>query len=519
MGGVIGIILLSFVFKSNQVQAASITPSVTTTSFPAPANLAAVSAGYYQINLSWDAVATAVSYKVYRGGIYIDSSTSTSYSDTGLSSGTTYSYTVTAVNSAGSESGQSNSASATTGSLPTEEEEGGIFIPPPKPKDVFLVINNNEPYTNSRNVILSLSGKNVYQVAISNDPNFKGAVFEYFHPKRNWTLEEGDGEKTVYAKFRNLSGGVSDVISDSIVLDTTPPANISNFDAYSKDSQIALRWNNPKDNDFAGVMITRSETFYPENPYDGFLVYDGRGEYFIDSNLNNGQRYYYTAFSYDEIGNLSSGAIVSAVPTFFEPQVPPEDLPPDQIPPEELPPDKEIPEEEILDEVPEREIPEEIRRLTLDDFDFIQEGEKLNLIRGRLIRVDPEKPLTISIDYEKVPEVLKTIMVTLKKDNKSFSFLLKIDEEKGRYYSIIMPPEPGLYPFNISILDYKNRIFKKLSGQMEVQGSIRAFLKVFYNIYKRIIFYSLLALLILLLIIYIIWRSRRNRKLEREEYF
>jgi fibronectin type 3 domain-containing protein len=72
-----------------------------------------------RIQLSWNAVNGATSYAVKRsltsGGPYTNVTTgvtSTSYTNTGLSSGVTYYYVVAAVNPAGS-SGNSNQASAT----------------------------------------------------------------------------------------------------------------------------------------------------------------------------------------------------------------------------------------------------------------------------------------------------------------------------------------------------------------------------------------------------------------------
>ena len=74
--------------------------------------------GNAQVALSWNASSGATTYNVKRatvsGGPYtvVASSTSISYTDTGLTNGTTYYYVVTAVNSVG-ESGNSSQVSAT----------------------------------------------------------------------------------------------------------------------------------------------------------------------------------------------------------------------------------------------------------------------------------------------------------------------------------------------------------------------------------------------------------------------
>ena len=85
---------------------------------PAPPTNLSTSTGNGQVSLSWTASASATSYNVKRsttsGGPYtlVGSPSSTSFTNTGLTNGTTYFYVVTAVNSGG-ESSNSSEASAT----------------------------------------------------------------------------------------------------------------------------------------------------------------------------------------------------------------------------------------------------------------------------------------------------------------------------------------------------------------------------------------------------------------------
>jgi len=83
----------------------------------APANLQAVE-GDGQVGLSWNAVADAASYQVYRspvsggGYVWVGESSTTAYTDTGLRNARTYYYVVTALDAAGNEGPWSNEAGA-----------------------------------------------------------------------------------------------------------------------------------------------------------------------------------------------------------------------------------------------------------------------------------------------------------------------------------------------------------------------------------------------------------------------
>ena len=105
---------------SNASSAKNVTTPAADASPPSnPTGLIATVASSTQVNLSWTASTDNVGvqgYKLYRNGTYVAAIGpigSTSVSDTGLTSGTAYSYTVSAIDGAGNESGQSPIANAT----------------------------------------------------------------------------------------------------------------------------------------------------------------------------------------------------------------------------------------------------------------------------------------------------------------------------------------------------------------------------------------------------------------------
>jgi uncharacterized lipoprotein YddW (UPF0748 family) len=89
-----------------------------------PTGLTANAVSVNQINLSWNASTDNIGvagYKIYRNGVCVGSSSTTSYSDTGLTPNVQYTYRVSAFDEAGNESGQSNQVSRYTLSVPPSE--------------------------------------------------------------------------------------------------------------------------------------------------------------------------------------------------------------------------------------------------------------------------------------------------------------------------------------------------------------------------------------------------------------
>jgi hypothetical protein len=268
--------------------------------------------------------------------------------------------------------------------------------------------------------------------------------------------------------------------------DITPPVNVSNFRAVAGENKVELSWENPTDSDFKAVRIVRSKRFYISDPWEGIPIYNNDGNTFTDKDVENGVRYYYTAFAYDKSGNYSSGATVSVVPRkSTDPAGPPDE-------PSIKPPDKPA-------------IPE-IEKIKIEDFLFTQGTKKLSLKENTTIEVSGKEPITISIDYGILPEVLKTILVTLEKDDASFSFLLRVNKTKDAYEATFLPPEdPEEYKLTITILDYKNQAMKEIKANLTVTEALKE--KTDESSAGYLLYY--IFLIIILIILYFLIRKRK----------
>lgn len=90
-----------------------------------------------------------------------------------------------------------------------------------------VLINNNSKYTISRNVTLSLSSLGATEMCISNTSSCSS--WETYNKSKTYTLSTGDGNKTVYVFYKDDVGNITSSVSDSIILDTTPPTAPTNM--------------------------------------------------------------------------------------------------------------------------------------------------------------------------------------------------------------------------------------------------------------------------------------------------
>ncbi len=127
-------------------------------------------------------------------------------------------------------------------------------VPDTTPPTGSVTINNGDAVTNSRQVMLQLHAEDdmsgVTEMQFSED-GVTWTEREPFNSKKDWTLSEGNGLKTVYVRFYDGAGNRSVTYSATIRLeiiieepiDTTPPTGsvtINNGAAVTDNRQVTL---------------------------------------------------------------------------------------------------------------------------------------------------------------------------------------------------------------------------------------------------------------------------------------
>ena len=281
------------------------------------------------------------------------------------------------------------------------EWPGGGFIPP---DNIFPAISDiaiTEITLNSVNISWATSELAVPQINYGEISDYtKTFIGDSFSVSNSIFLENLSAGAIYHFEIiaidragnRTSSG---DLIFETLFLfDIVSPANVNLFTAEAIENKIILNWENPQDSDFSGIQINRKINSPALNFDQGEIIYSGNQENFEDENIENGIKYYYTAFSYDSAKNFSSGAIASAIgiKTATPPVEPPVLPDPPTIPPEIIPfdvenletiPDLENKEIEIKWDIPEVEEFEEIEIYKSADFPALVPGEGEIIYKGK----------------------------------------------------------------------------------------------------------------------------------------
>ena len=151
--------------------------------------------------------------------IYDVWTTNTWYEQSGLGNNRTYYCKIKAQNGAG-----------TIGDY--GDDSLGITIDTSLPTSTLIIINNDMEFTNSGFLILSTraedSGSGLDSMCFSLD-NILWDDWKPFKNESSLTIpsNEDDGEKNVYFKVKDKAGNIGSSVSDSIILDTTPPHSLT----------------------------------------------------------------------------------------------------------------------------------------------------------------------------------------------------------------------------------------------------------------------------------------------------
>lgn len=92
---------------------------------------------------------------------------------------------------------------------------------------------------------------------------------------------------------------------------SVPTPSVENATVTQQNDGSVLQWKNPS-HDFEYVRIMKSENFFPQDPFDGELIYEGGAQSFFDSEVFEGVRYFYSIFAKGPQG-FSEGSLRSFV--------------------------------------------------------------------------------------------------------------------------------------------------------------------------------------------------------------
>ncbi len=444
---------------------------------PTTSVLSGLAVAQTQIDLSWSVAADnfmVSGYVIFRNGIAIATTSQTTYTDTGLSASTTYSYVVRAFDPSFNYSLPSNNLSLSTLSTPPPatsqtSSNGGtatrvvlnsIDITPTERAATFLVTTVRPArfeirWGRSSSYELGYTVTDVYtssyQTTLTDlEP---GALYQYevvgFTPF---------GAATVLERGQFSTVGPADFL---------PPTNVQGFSAVRNGSSVQLEWNIPGEGDVSSVRIVRSHLGFPAHLQDGVLVYQGTAESVQDKDvLLQYSPVYYTAFVVDAAGNVSSGAVVRvyAVGEGVSDGV--------TIDPP-IPGGLDGVQEDVVAST-SLNVPFGTKMPLLEEI-FLQQNKARVSLSVQHIILTTEDPFLLSIPTSAISDNLKTIIASLSDPSDSrrtYSFMLRINKDHTAYEAMLPPVMlSGKSRLIIDIYEYNAQLVANYQKTIEFKPS------------------------------------------------
>ncbi|TAD96724.1 MAG: hypothetical protein EAZ97_13595 [Bacteroidetes bacterium] len=82
-----------------------------------------------------------------------------------------------------------------------------------------ITMNKGETLVRYSDVLLNFTAKGADYMWVANDKNFSKGTWEPYEAKKQWNLEDGEGKRTVFVKFKDSCGNEVMPISATVTVD------------------------------------------------------------------------------------------------------------------------------------------------------------------------------------------------------------------------------------------------------------------------------------------------------------
>ncbi|MBL8617924.1 MAG: fibronectin type III domain-containing protein [Deltaproteobacteria bacterium] len=185
------------------------------------------------------------------------------------------------------------------------------------PVGVSVVINGGDATTRASRVSLALSATDdtaVTQMCVSQSSSCSSWVS--YASTGATSLSGAAGPRTVYVRFRDAAGNVSDPVTDTIIYDATRPTD-GTLTATAGSGEVEFSWSGFADpgTGIAEYVLRRATgTTPPSSCTAGTEAWRGTGASTTVTGLTDGTTYAWRLCAIDGAGNISAGATVTARP-------------------------------------------------------------------------------------------------------------------------------------------------------------------------------------------------------------
>lgn len=281
------------------IQSGNTKPEPDTSAPSTPSSLNASPASSSSINISWAASTDdkgVASYKIFRDGQFVSSSTTTSWADNGLNASTRYCYSVTAIDGAGNESTKSTEACASTQALPPD------ITPPEKPLNLSVRPESSDkisltwttPSVGAADVVEYRIYRNNVKVASSSSNSFADTGLT---PSTNYCYAVSAVDSA-----GNESEKCAEICADTKPDTEAPPVPTGLKYSGSVTDKIIIEWSGTTRKIQGKLKQTPGFKIYRNDQFKAFVTTPP----YIDTDLMPNTQYCYRVSAVDEYGNESA---------------------------------------------------------------------------------------------------------------------------------------------------------------------------------------------------------------------